>query len=339
MWSPAPLPRTLAAALRDLGDARAKVRASALNDLARHAVASPHAVADAALGCLGDESGEVRAHAAAVLGATARLADVPRLLGAADDPHPLVRQMVIEALGEIGGSDADAAISRALSDARPDVRFQAVMVASRWPTDDDALPAILAAVDDDDASIRHIALRLGEERWQDTHFPLALVDAARARLDDPSPEVRVASAILLAEAGEDDGAAVLLAVVDDRLSSREIDDVRAAIEHAGRVVGAAATPGLERRAFGAGRYFRERHPWSAIISLAAQGHRRAVSELERALGSLSRGKRELGVAAVGAARVAALRGVLERLRAEDKVDAALADEALRKLDRLHSPPR
>lgn len=339
MWSPAPLPRTLAAALRDLGDARADVRASALSDLARHAPESPHTIADAALARLEDESADVRAHAAVVLGATGRVVDVPALRRATDDPHALVRQMAIEALGAVGGADADEAVTRGLSDERPDVRFQALLAVARRPTTAEVLAAVIAALGDGDDSVRHIALRVAEERWQAGVFPDALVDAARARLDDASPEVRVAAAVLLAEAGDDGGAEVLLAVVDDRLSSRELDDVRAAIEHAGRVVGPRARRALERRAFGAARFFRERFPWSATVALAAQGHPRALAEIGRALASLSRGKRELGVAAVGVARLGAWRGEVERLRASDKVDDAVADEALRRLDRLDSAPR
>lgn len=339
MWSPAPLPRTLAAALRDLDDPRARVRVSALGDLARHVDASPHGVADAALRCLVDPVADVRAHAAAVLGSAGRAADVPALRRAADDEDALVRQMAIEALGAIGGADADEIIALGLQDDRPDVRFQSLLAAARRPDASDALAAVLGALDDDDDAIRHIALRVAEERWQLDRFPDALVAAARARLDDPIPEVRVAAAVLLAEAGDHGGAAVLLAVVEDRLSSRELDDVRAAIEHAGRVVGARARPGLERRAFGAGRFFRERHPWSATIALAALGTPRALDEVSRALRSLSRGRRELGVAAVGVARLTSLRSEVERLRAGDKVDAAVADEALARLDRLDSPPR
>ncbi|MCC6645465.1 MAG: HEAT repeat domain-containing protein [Polyangiaceae bacterium] len=339
MWSPAPLPRTLGAALRDVEDPRASVRLSALTDLARHANASPHAVAAAALAALEDASSHVRAHAAAVLGACARLADVPPLTRAVDDEDALVRQMALEALGEIGGADALAVVSRGLADPRPDVRFQALIVVARGPDPDAAERAVLAGLDDDDDSIRHIALRAAEERWQRGGPPDAVLERARARLSDQVAEVRVAAAVLLAEAGDHAGASVLLDVVEDRSSSREVEDVRAAIERAGRVVGPRASAALERRAFGAARFFRERHAWSATVALASLGHERAVGEVVRALASRSRGKREVGVAAVGVAGLSALRARVEQLRAEDRVDPGVADEALSRLDRVHSAPR
>ena len=56
MFRPPPLPRTLEAALRDLGAAKPKIRIEALRDLTRHAEASRAQVVSALEGALTKES-------------------------------------------------------------------------------------------------------------------------------------------------------------------------------------------------------------------------------------------------------------------------------------------
>ncbi len=159
------LPRTLEAALRDLGAAKPADRAASVRDLARHAEADRERVIHGLVRALRDDAGEVRTAAAGSALADLRGVEaLPDLLLAVEDEDALVRQMAIAALGEIGDPRATERLRRALGDSRAEVRFQAVMAFPRvCASREDAEEALLAATRDDDPLVCHIALRMAEE--------------------------------------------------------------------------------------------------------------------------------------------------------------------------------
>lgn len=334
MWQLAPLPRTLEAATRDLADTSPKVRLSAIADLARYGDGEEREqVVRALVRALEDEAGDVRAHAASALGDLGASEATARLLVMIEDPHPLARQLAIGALGAVADARAGERLRRALADERPDVRFQAVIAFPRV-VPDEADDALARASSDVDGAVRYIALRVAEERLETAGGALGgpLLDAARARLDDPRPEVRVAAALLLAAAGRDDGRDVLLAVVDDGVRTPEAEDEAAALEAAGRLALEAARAGLARRAWGVGRLFREQHGIYAKIGLALMGDERARAEIVADLEAWSLVRRTAAAMAVGKAKIVGARATLEAMRGRpDRADPNIVEDALRSL--------
>src|SRR6185369_1452283 len=97
---------------------------------------------------------------------------------------------------------------RALMDARPEVRFQAVIAFPRvTPRKEDAKSAVLDAMRDEDPLVVHIALRMSEEIAGAGAGSADDRVLARARelLSHDAVAVRVAAAILLAHAGDPSG--------------------------------------------------------------------------------------------------------------------------------------
>jgi HEAT repeat protein len=353
MWTAPPLPRTLEAALRDLDEASARVRASAVVDLARHHdddAARPRVVA-ALRRMLSDDAHEVRSAAASALGEVRAPEALGELLIATEDKHGLVRQLALEALGFVGGERAVERVRRALSDPRPELRFQAVLAYPRLAPGD-AHAALAAAADDDDAGVRYIALRVAEERLHppegslldhadaadpadaadaadDRRPPRELLDAARRCLADDEARVRVAAAILLARGGDASAEPVLLDVIEDRLRTPELEDEAAAVELAGAIGLARATTALERRAYGPARFFRERCSFHARIGLARLGHARARGDILRELAAWSRETRTLAVMSAGRARLADARAQIQAMQGRpERADEHAVAEAL-----------
>ncbi len=105
MLAPSPLPRNFEAAFRDLDSEKASTRASAIRDVARHALGADDARARAIPLLVR----ALRVDAVALVGAAAAvgLADLSAsealatLLVAVEDEDPNVRQMALSALGEI----------------------------------------------------------------------------------------------------------------------------------------------------------------------------------------------------------------------------------------------
>src|SRR5512142_2613001 len=107
-----PLPRTLAAALRDAHDKKIDVRVSAVRDLARLAREDDHARSVAALVDVleNDKTPGVRAEAAIALADGAARDAVSALTRAATEDVALrVRQMALVALGELCHTEDEAA--------------------------------------------------------------------------------------------------------------------------------------------------------------------------------------------------------------------------------------
>jgi HEAT repeat protein len=325
-----PLPRTLEASVRDIASERPPVRTSAIADLVRHAQQGD-AARERAIPllerALRDEVNAVRSAAALALADLRADAALPALIVAVEDPDPYVRQMALTALGEIGDGRARRRIERALHDERPEVRYQALIAFVRIAEEDDAdcCDAILRALDDADANIRHIALRLAEE-----HQIAGVEDKARGVLGDADRAVAIVAAMILARARDVEGERALLEFVASGAGAHR-EDEQAAVELAGELGLRDAIPDLERRAWGLRRVVRETCAWHAKIALARMGHARAIDEIVAELGSWRRESRDAAVVAAGRARITTARGAIAAV-AERGGDPRLIAEALELID-------
>ncbi|MEO7328938.1 MAG: HEAT repeat domain-containing protein [Minicystis sp.] len=330
------LPRTLEAALRDLDADKPAERAASAHDLVAHADEARDRVLAALDRALKDANAAVRGAAATALADVNAVESVPALIAACDDAEMEVRGAVLSALGELGDSAAGDKVRAALADARPEVRFQAVIAFPRVArTKKEAVEALLQATHDDDGFVCQIALRMAEEVAGDDRNTLdeRVFLRARALLAHGPPMVRVAAAVFLARASAEraDRAVreVLAAVALDELRSGDGEDEAAAIELCGELALRAARPGLEKRAFGAVLFRRDRLAWHARVALARMGHERASREIVRDLGSWDRDRRTLAVAAAGRARLAAAKDLITSMRGDAaRADPGAVDEAL-----------
>lgn len=316
------------------------VRLSALQDLSRHASGPARAAVAEAFEhtLLQDDSAAVRAASAVAL-ADAKIEEaVDALVRAFDsDAHRRVRQMALMALGELspaGHPGAETTIEQALNDDAPELRFQALIAYNRM-AGDRALRALCEAVADRDAHVRHIALRLIEERWLDGErsqaLPEAIAKAVSRALDDPAWSVRLVAAIILSRLGDERAAAVLCEALDVPKLSLDPEDEHCAIELCGDLRLEAARPGLERRAWGVWK--KDRFQWQARVALAKLGDARARAAILRDLGAWSRDARTLAVAAAGRAGLREARGRIESMRDRPRsAEPEAVSEALRLLE-------
>lgn len=338
MFTPSPLPRTLAAAMRDVEHKKLEVRLSAVRDLGRLAAApDEQAIATLLRTLSSDPSPTVRAEAAMALADAGAKPAIEGLLGARRDEHPRVRQMAVLALGEVASeSDQEAcrAIEQTLSSDEPELRFQA-LVALHHAAPERAQPAVLEALDDEDAHIRYVALRILEERWVEERAPAApehVLERARDALEDADSAVRLAAAILLARAGDRSGSDVIVAAIDTGIGARELEDAQTAIELSGELGLTAARRGLERRAWGLFGMSRDPFAWQARVALARLGDARARRGIIRGLSAWTRDARTLAVAAAGRARLEEARSALEAMRGDGaRADPDAVEEALAQL--------
>jgi HEAT repeat protein len=307
MFGPAQLTRSREAALRDVESDRPAVRVSAVRDLARHV--SEDRTGDVVLALRtalsSDPSRDVRAAAAVAFADAEVKSAVEALLRAAEDRDVYVQQMALLALGELASLDHPRAletVSAALASAEPSLRFQALIATHKLGTSD-AERALLDATSDSDPEVRHVALRLLEERAtteeDETRPSHDVLEAAAARLGDAAASVRLAAAILLCRAGDRRGDAVIAATVDAS-TDIDADDEQAAVVLAGELRLEGARKGLERRAF-PGVLSRDRFSYEARIALALLGDARARRTIARGLSAWSRDARTLAVVAAGRA--------------------------------------
>jgi len=152
---------------------------------------------------------EARLKACMMLGGMHSRIAVPALIETFnDDPDPMVRINAGEALGVVGAEPAVVHLLKAL---RNPTRFQQVRVAevlSRMGMT--AVPALTAAIDDDDVRISALALDiLADIGWMSDFEP-----AVRA-LTHASPEVRARAAEALGRAGALDAVEPLMAAASD----------------------------------------------------------------------------------------------------------------------------
>ncbi len=331
------LPRTLDAALRDLGHAKNETRISALRDLVRLTETEQRPEALQALGNVltGDAELHVRAAAALALGDAHAVESRPVLIGAAQSGPVQVREMALAALGEIaepGDQEVLALLEQARTDAAPELRFQALIALNRLarPT---LLDSLVDASRDLDAEVRQIAFRLAEEHVLADGAPLPepLRMRARAALRDDVPSVRLAAAILLARVGDACGSDVIRAVVERKDRVASLEDEQAAIELAGELQISDARPALSRRAFGFFGLFRDPLAWHARVALARLGDPQAKAVILRGLSAFTRDARTIAVAAAGRARLREAHPILRRMTPA-QADPDTVAEALAELE-------
>lgn len=340
MLAPPPLPRTLEASVRDLDSQKPEIRASAIADLLRHA-RGDEAVRERAIPLLqkrlDDAQSKVRAAAAVGLADLSAKDAVPALLRAVDDDDAYVRQMVLNALGELGDTRALPRLRRALTEKRPEMRYQAIIAFARIADDDEEIGrALLAATNDDDDAVVHIALRIAEERLDaDKSVDPRLLTRAKALLDSASPHLALVAAIVLGKAGDAAGNALLLRVVrGDKIKgeSPEKEDERAAVELVGELGLEEAVPHLARRAWGVMHFVKDTCVFHAKIALARMGYPRAVDEILKDLEATRPDVLGGAVVAAGRARLVKARPLIAALPA-GAVDPELVTEALARIDR------
>ena len=327
-------PRSLEAAIRDLDAARPETRQSAAEDLARHASEHRDEVLRALHRALHDEHPDVRATAATALGDIADPASREALSTATRDEHDFVRQMALSALAELRSDAATPTFEKALDSSIPSDRFQAVLGFARSCRDDERVQRVLlAATRDEDPLVRHIALRVAEERGGDRVVAPIFKERARALLDDDSDVVRVAAAVILGRLGDHAGADVLAAVASRDVVTTEHDDEAAAIELCGDLRIESAAPALEKRAFGRVLLLsRDPFVWHARVALAALGHGRAMDWILTELRAWTRERRTLAVAAAGRAQLDKARPLLEAMVGDEtRADPNAVREALARL--------
>jgi HEAT repeat protein len=359
MFAPSPLPRSLEASFRDLASSREATRTSAIRDVVRHAQRSDstrdRAIPELEKALKADPSPAVRAEAAVALADVAAHEALPVLLVAIEDDDAHVRQMALTAVGEIGDGRAGPRLERALTDPRPEVRYQAIIAFARVARDDAGAvaTALERALDDEDAAIRYIAMRVAEERLAADAEPArhtgqtSLVARAEKLVEGSNPALAVVAGLYLARLGRARGRAVVLDVVAETMTTPELEDEQACVELSGDLQLRAAVVHLERRAWGSRRVVRALLAWGAgdrascawhaRIALARMGHERARAEILAELSSWRRELREAAVVAVGRARIVEARALLESMGASTgdstggPVDAALVREALVRL--------
>ena len=350
MFAPTPLPRNLEASFRDLASEREATRASAVRDVVRHSLRSDairaRAIPRLATLLREDPSPPVRAEAAIALADVCADDALPVLLFAVEDENEHVRQMALTALGEIGDARSIGRLERALGDRRPEVRYQALIAFARVAKDDESAVthALARALDDGDAAIRYIAMRLAEERLavdgREEHPQRSSLEArAQELVDDPGDALAVVAGLYLARLGRAPGLAIVSDVVAERRRTPELEDEQACVELAGELALIETIPHLERRAWGTRRFVRTIASWGAgdgascawhaRIALARMGHTRARSEILHELKAWRRETREGAVVAAGRARLQEAREHLERIG--ESVDPALVREALVRL--------
>lgn len=341
MFGLAPLPRTLAAALRDVNSAKVTVRASALKDLVRHARSGEAEAARALAAALEDSDPGVRAEAALGLADADRSEHAVALARVADhDTAPRVRQMALLALGELAPKDSApvlATLNRARVADDPAERFQALLALHQLGAPDEQA-VILEALLDPDPEIRRLALRIARARWADAdRLPESIRAGALRALSDAHPAVAARAALVLAEFGDLTGRKNLLALVARTVPGATVEDEQGAIERVAELRIEEAVPALSRRAFPV--FARDALSFDARIALARFGDSRARAAIVRGLSAWTYDARTYAVVAAGRARLVEARPrLLDFLHRPDRADAQAVRDALAELDRgeLHA---
>ena len=312
----APLPRNLAAALRDARHEKPPVRSSALADLVRHARNGEIEAANELLRLLEREPlDDLRARAALGLAdADVRSARDALLAAAENDASPGVRQFAILALGELA-EPGDSGVARVLTEAvrspEAPIRFQALLSLHQLKSEG-APAAILDAMTDRDPEIRRLSFRLAEAEFIDTGLPELARARARAALDGAEPGVKAAAALALAQFGDTSGEDTLVELIAGRPRGVSFEDQQAAIERAGELGLQKAAVLLERRAFG-GLLMRDLLAHDALLALSRLGNQRARAAIVRELSGFGFRRRTQAAEAAGRARLHEARPALEAL--------------------------
>ncbi len=291
MFGPTPLPRTFDASLRDVVSEHARVRVSAFVDLARYAFddapSRSRAVAAIERGVLRDDDARVRV-AAVEAAAEWRASElVPALVVAVEDDAPLVGELAVRALGELGDARAIPKMRRLLADERPELRFQAIGAWCKLPhaAEIDRFGPVLERMRcETNRKVAVMALRAFDERVEHESFEAVAGDLEtflRSSLEHL--ETELIAALVLAKRGDAEGRRVVVA----RLNARPLpgsvptEDDREAALLAGRLRGSEAVPARARRAHGIGRFVADTCSTEALVALAALGDARSSRDLAK----------------------------------------------------------
>lgn len=342
MFKLASLPRTIEAALRDVEHESARVRRSAVRDLARFAAPPERRRAVVALErALTDKDPEVRADVVVAFCDLGERGVVPHLLRLLGDAQLRVRQMAVLGLGELAAPTDGEVVGRIgsfLSAGEPALRFQAL---SAWANlvPERLAEAVVERARDADAEVRALSMRLIEEHFVEAarELPSEIERAVRERLSDASPGVSLLAAIVLGRAGLPTDTELLRRAVGERTGLCEPADEQVAIELCGTLGVRAAVPALRRRAFGLFGWTRDPFLWQARVALAKLGDERARRSILEALGSRFWHVRAVAVDAAGKARLTAARPRLEELLSDPALDREQVETALSTLAQVSDP--
>lgn len=340
MFGLPPLPRTLGAALRDVGHTRPDVRHSALRDLVRHTGGDARGEALAAIERVlaSDASPALRAEAAVSLADADAVESVPALAQALGDAEERVRQMATLAFGELaepGNAEHVARVRPLLAAREAPVRFQALIAFVRLcPQKAESL--FVTALADGDDEVRAMALRLMDLHYDEPgSAPDHLVARARAALGDSAAVVRATAALFLVPRGERAADPVLAGVIDGSVATANGADLLSAIELAASEKIEAARPGLRFRTFGPLGLRSDPFSWHALVALGTLGDERARRTILRGLSAWTRHTRTLSVLAAGRVGLVEARARIDALRGRPaRADQTVVDEALAALDRI-----
>ena len=332
MFGLPPLPRTLAAALRDAEHAEPRIRLSALKDLVRLARTAEREQATLGIIALlrSDPSAELRAEAALALADAEAGGANTALLAAIDDPMLRVRQLAILALGELGepgDAELGARLRGSLESNEPSLRFQALIACERLLPEE--APALLATgLSDPDDEVRAMALRLARQRWPGADAPAKLVELARKALDDHAALVRATAALWLSPLGEARAEVVLVGMIDGSVPVAGGAEVVEAMELVAERGLTGAASGLARHAFGLKSRVNPVR-WHALVALARLGDPRARRTILRGLDAWTRDARTLAVAAAGRAGLEEARAKIDAFRGDPRrAEPDAVEEAL-----------
>lgn len=128
------------------------------------------------------------------------------------ESEPLFRRVVLEALGKIGGDQAWATVSSALTDANADVRSAAIGAVGGFADKADPAAILTPALRDAQAGVR-IAAAQAALTLKNPGLKELLIYRMKK---DPEPKVRTAA--LQAVAAYDDGPSIVLGLLADRTS-------------------------------------------------------------------------------------------------------------------------
>lgn len=277
MFGPRALTRNLAAALRDLGAAKAEVRCSAAEDLAAAGQEDPARAAEALAPLLRDADPRVRRAAVVTLGALGAKDHLDDLAACFDDADSETRQHAVMSLGDVGGDAARDRLREALSHPQPDVRFQALLALARVSADDAAPVALKLLRDDDPFLASGAAQVLGTLGESDGSLRARLREPLVAALDRARPRVAVCAALALEALGEPDGFDVLRSFVRRELrvtDDDEVDLLAESIDRLGEADLARYDEARDALAMHAGRLLPSAHKRRAKESLARLDARR-----------------------------------------------------------------
>jgi HEAT repeat protein len=337
-WSP--LPRTLAAAQRDVVHSESRVRLSAIADLERLCGSDDRARAiEALLGALAsDRDQEVRAAAALALADARAERGLDVLIRAAETDEPRVRQLALVAVGELASSGDEEAlrvVRLALGEAAPALRFQALIAASHLMHPSELLEVLTEACSDGEARVRYLTCRLLEQIAPDPasgEAPERVARALETLFQDADGEIGLSAAVALAQRGSEPARRRLVAALNDG-TPMQPEDEQAAIELCAELELRAAMPGLRQRAWARWYKGNSQFMFQARVALARLGDESARQTILRGLSSWSRPVRTRSAVAAGLAGLQEARPRLVAMQSDERqADSYSVAEALRALD-------